>query len=91
MRRHAQAKSVTVELRSMGDDVLLSVTDDGIGFNTDAVLRQNTGIGLHAVREGAEILGGSAHVQSRPGMGTRIEVLLPRAPRSRGGSGGGEA
>ncbi|MFN8512320.1 MAG: GAF domain-containing protein [Thermomicrobiales bacterium] len=91
VRRHAQAKSVTVELRSMGDDVLLSVTDDGIGFNTDAVLRQNTGIGLHAVREGAEILGGSAHVQSRPGMGTRIEVLLPRAPRSRGGSGGGEA
>lgn len=88
VRRHAQAKSVTVELRSLGEDVLLSVTDDGVGFNADAVLRQNAGIGLHAVREGAEILGGSAHIQSRPGMGTRIEVLLPRTPRPRGAGNG---
>lgn len=92
VRRHAEAKSVTVELRGLGDDVLLSVTDDGVGFDADAVLRRTTGIGLHAVREGAEILGGSAHIQSRPGTGTRIEVLLPRAPRRgtrEGGAGGG--
>lgn len=88
VRRHAQAKSVNVELRGLGDDVLLSVTDDGIGFNVEAVLRQNTGIGIHAVREGAEILGGSAHIQSRAGMGTRVEVLLPRTPRARGGAQG---
>lgn len=90
VRRHAQAKTVTVELRGMGDDVLLSVTDDGVGFNADAVLRHHAGIGLHAVREGAEILGGSAHIQSRPGMGTRIEVLLPRSPRPRGTGQGSE-
>jgi len=90
VRRHAQARSVTVELRGLGDDVLLSVTDDGVGFNADAVLRRNTGIGLHAVREGAEIIGGSAHIQSRAGTGTRIEVFLPRAPRARGTGPGGE-
>lgn len=84
IRRHAEAKHVLVELRSVGNEVVLSVADDGVGFDAEAVLRLNAGMGLHAVREGAEILGGAVRVQSRPGAGTRIEVALPRMAPVRG-------
>jgi signal transduction histidine kinase len=84
VRRHSRAKTVSVELRSLGDEILLSVTDDGVGFNAEAILRRDVGMGLHGVREGAEILGGAAHIQSRPGTGTRIEIILPRVLREQG-------
>lgn len=84
VRRHSHAKTVNVELRSLGDEILLSVTDDGIGFDAGTILRREVGMGLHGVREGAEILGGAAHIQSRPGTGTRIEVILPRVLRDQG-------
>jgi signal transduction histidine kinase len=86
VRRHSQAKLVSVELRKLGDDVLLSVTDDGVGFETEATLQGEEGMGLHAVREGAESLGGAAHIQSRPGTGTRIEIVLPLVTRGQGQS-----
>jgi signal transduction histidine kinase len=88
IRRHAEAKHVLVELRSVGNEVVLSIADDGVGFDAEDVLHHNAGMGLHAVREGAEILGGVARVQSRPGAGTRIEVVLPRMTPERGGSQG---
>lgn len=84
VRRHSGAKSVSVELRRLKDDVLLSVTDDGIGFDPAAVFQRHAGMGLHGVREGAEILGGKAHVQSRPGTGTRVEIIFPRVLRQQG-------
>lgn len=80
VRRHAGATAVTVELRD--DDrtgqVILSVTDDGHGFDADEALRYNRGMGLHGIREQAESLGGGVRFQSRPGVGTRVEVVLPR-------------
>jgi len=86
VRLHSRAKLVSIELRTLGDDVLLSVTDDGVGFDAEATLRREEGMGLHAVREGAESLGGAAHIQSRPGTGTRIEIVLPRLLRERRGA-----
>lgn len=86
VRRHSGAKLVSIELRKLGDDVLLSVTDDGVGFEAEAILQREDGMGLHAVREGAESLGGVAHIQSRPGTGTRIEIVLPQLLREQGQS-----
>lgn len=84
VRRHSNAKTVNVELRNLGDDVLLSVTDDGDGFDTAAALQRDAGMGLHGIREGAEILGGGVQVQSRPGTGTRVEIVFPRILREQG-------
>jgi len=84
VRRHSNAKTVNVELRNLGDDVLLSVTDDGDGFDTGVALQRDAGMGLHGIREGAEILGGGVNVQSRPGTGTRVEIVFPRILREQG-------
>lgn len=78
VRRHAAATTVAVELHTRGDTVILSVADDGRGFDTGLTLAESRGMGLHAIREQAELLGGAVRVQSRPGFGTRVDVILPR-------------
>jgi signal transduction histidine kinase len=72
--RHGAAAAVDVELRR-GDALRLRIVDDGTGFDPDA--RRGRGFGLTSMRERAEAAGGVMHVESRPGEGTRIEVVLP--------------
>jgi signal transduction histidine kinase len=82
-RRHSRATSVEVSLRTEGDAVLAGVIDDGRGFDHAPA---RTGVGLSAMRERAEALGGNIEVESRPGEGTKVTVRVPlrdgtRAPR----------
>jgi signal transduction histidine kinase len=72
--RHGQATTVTVAL-SNTDGIRVSVTDDGKGFDPDAPRRR--GFGLTSMRERAEMRGATVVVDSRPGEGTRVEVVLP--------------
>src|SRR3954447_18813856 len=72
--RHGEASNVTVAL-SNTDGIRVSVTDDGKGFDPDAPRRR--GFGLTSMRERAEMRGATVVVQSRPGEGTKVEVVLP--------------
>ncbi|WP_201931634.1 GAF domain-containing sensor histidine kinase [Nocardioides donggukensis] len=69
--RHASANEVSVEL-SVGDQVRLVVTDDGVGLPENAPHR-----GLLNLRERAERLGGRFLVESAPGAGTRLVWQVP--------------
>jgi signal transduction histidine kinase len=73
-RRHSGARSVEVKLRMEDQEVLAEVTDDGRGFDPASV---HTGVGLSAMRERIEGLGGKIEVSSRPGEGTRVEIRVP--------------
>ena len=82
-RRHSGATSVEVSLRTEDEAVLAGVTDDGRGFDSAPA---RPGVGLSAMRERAEALGGNIEVESRPGEGTKVTVRVPlrdgtRAPR----------
>jgi signal transduction histidine kinase len=72
--RHGAASAVDVELRR-GDALRLRIADDGAGFDPDA--RRGRGFGLTSMRERAEAAGGVLNIESRPGEGTQIEVVLP--------------
>lgn len=74
--RHARATSASVELAVANGAVVLTITDDGIGFEADAE-RPGAHQGLANLRDRAGRLGGSATVDSRPGEGTRIILSLP--------------
>jgi signal transduction histidine kinase len=74
--KHAHASHVSVRLSVTQAATVLSVADDGVGF--DASLRGIEGLGLRGMRERAERLGGTLRIQSAPGQGTRIEVEAPR-------------
>lgn len=84
--RHAGATRIGVELRQESDQVRLRITDDGRGFDVDAMLSAATGhYGLTGMRERAARAGGSLTVSSSSN-GTHVEAIVPRArlrmPRS---------
>ncbi len=60
------------------DPLRLTVTDDGVGFDAEAALRDGRGFGLESMRERAHTLGGTLSIVSRPGQGTEINAILPR-------------
>jgi hypothetical protein len=71
--RHAHAQSVDIRLAVHGDVVDLAVTDDGVGFDPDAV---RAGTGLRSIRERAARLGGRIHIDARPGGGCTLTLTL---------------
>jgi PAS domain S-box-containing protein len=73
-RRHSGARNVDVRLRSEDGGILAEVVDDGRGFDPASV---QAGVGLSAMRERVEGLGGEIRIQSRPGEGTRVGVRVP--------------
>jgi signal transduction histidine kinase len=74
--RHGRANEVTVELRARGDGLEMTIADDGRGFDAAAPARPDA-LGLVAMRERVEVLGGSLHIVAALGEGTRVEVALP--------------
>ena len=71
--RHGHATHVVVAL---GEDRVLSIEDDGCGFDLDEAATKGR-FGLVSMRERAEGLGGRFRIMSGPGRGTRVEVGLP--------------
>lgn len=74
--RHGGARDVEVSLRDRDDYRIIEVRDNGSGFDA-ARLLDPQGLGLAAMRERAELLGGWLRVSSRPGGGTRVVLELP--------------
>jgi signal transduction histidine kinase len=74
--KHARAKTVTMNLQQRGSLVVLSIRDDGRGFDPQTV-KAYAGHGLQNMKERARSMGASLLVESAPGQGTLIEVKLP--------------
>lgn len=76
---HSQAQRFTVSLTRSGDRIALTVTDDGRGFDLEAVRRDSDGLGLVSIEERANAIGGDVQIVTRPGAGTTIRVRCPAA------------
>ena len=75
--RHAQARRVDIEVRTSAAAVVLTIEDDGVGFDVDAREGAGVGYGLITMRERAEAVGGTFGAESGKGVGTRIRVRAP--------------
>ena len=73
--KHACAEHITVSLTGMDHDVLLSVQDDGIGFDL-AEGNKQPGLGLSSMRERARLIHGELSIKSQPGKGTAINLRV---------------
>lgn len=71
--RHANARTVEVELRREADRVRFSIRDDGAGFDTQFV----RGLGLLGMEERVRRLGGRLEINSQLGRGTLVSAELP--------------
>ncbi len=73
--RHAQARHAAVHLVTTPDQVRLTVEDDGRGFDPNQV--QTGSFGLIGLNERVKLLGGRFLLDTTPGSGTRLEILIP--------------
>ncbi|MGQ9785600.1 MAG: sensor histidine kinase, partial [Anaerolineae bacterium] len=81
IRRHAKASLVQVDAQFLPHMVLITVRDNGVGFEVpdDITELANQGnYGLVGLRERAQLFGGQMILTSQPGEGTEVQVLLPR-------------
>ena len=80
VRKHSGATRVDVTLASEPDAFVLTVADDGAGFDPAILSSPRPGhIGVPTMMERAELLGGTCRVQTAPGAGTVVECRVPRA------------
>ena len=73
--RHAQAQEVSVILNMRNNTLQLSIEDDGKGFDSTATFKGH--LGLVAMRERLELVGGSFNIESEAGTGTVIYARIP--------------
>jgi PAS domain S-box-containing protein len=74
--KHSRAERAEVELRGGHEEVRLTITDSGVGYDPDQV-RERNGLGVISMRERLRALGGRLSIQSAPGEGTRVEAVVP--------------
>jgi signal transduction histidine kinase len=72
--RHADTDRIGIEVGRDRGELLLVVTDEGRGFDTEA---PTGGMGLENIRARAQRAGGEATIQSTPGVGTIVRIRLP--------------
>jgi PAS domain S-box-containing protein len=74
--RHADAKKISVSLKRREGDLVLSIEDDGHGFDKLKVAGKKT-LGILGMEERSSMMGGKYLINSTPGGGTIVEVSVP--------------
>lgn len=78
--KHADAKAVSVEVKKDGGYISFVVKDDGKGFELNKIINRKfneKGVGLMAMNERMNMMGGTFEVNSLPGKGTTIKFMVP--------------
>lgn len=79
-KKHAQPKNVWITAQSQEDALTLSVRDDGRGFdleNVEESFAQRGNLGLLNMKERAEIANATLTINSKPGKGTLVTLIIP--------------
>ena len=84
--KHAKARRIQVFVSTDRQHVVVTVEDDGIGFDVEPTLakaEEEKRFGMVGMHERAHLLGGSLHVQSAPQSGTEVTAVIPYAPEGK--------
>jgi signal transduction histidine kinase len=76
--RHAEAERIELRMESRDGRLIVTIADDGIGFDPDDRALRARRLGLTSMEERARGLGGTLAVVSRPGEGTTVTLEVPR-------------
>jgi PAS domain S-box-containing protein len=77
IRKHAEASNVKISFSLAGTRLHILIEDDGKGFETNQVKSMKTRYGLGIMKERAAEIGAQMEIESKPGDGCRISLLLP--------------
>jgi PAS domain S-box-containing protein len=73
--KHSKSEKATVSVTQEGQDVRLEVRDWGIGFDPESV--EEGHFGLESIRQRVRLLGGRLTIETAPGSGTQVQVVVP--------------
>lgn len=73
--KHAKAGTISLEFSEDDENYLLSIKDDGVGFDVSILTK---GIGLKSLDSRVKYLNGEFYLESTPGQGTAIDVVVPK-------------
>ena len=76
--RHARPHTVSITMTEESGQLILAVTDDGVGMEQSPELSARQGFGLASMRQRASAIGGDWQIESKPGRGTRVSVRMPK-------------
>jgi two-component system, NarL family, sensor kinase len=77
--KHAFAKHLIIDLRQGLTKLVMNIRDDGVGFNSETLNRENCGLGLKNIVSRANVLKADLYLSSSPGEGTSYTVEIPRS------------
>ncbi len=83
--KHAKATRCRVYLQRLTNTLLVTIEDDGVGFDAADTRSADGGLGLVSIRERVAQLGGTLRLESGPASGTRLTVEVPAEARRGGG------
>jgi len=72
--KHARAKNAAIKLEQVPDRLMLTIHDDGIGFNPE---KKTGGIGLRNIRNRVSFYNGTLEIDSAPGRGCTLIITIP--------------
>ena len=78
--KHSRAKNATIILEYRDDELLLSISDDGQGFDVSEITDiepNGRGRGVFSMKERVRLLGGTCSIESRLGQGTDVRAIVP--------------
>jgi len=73
--KHARANRVLIRISLEGKDLVLTVTDNGVGFD---VSRHRKGVGITNIISRTELFNGKVDIQAAPGEGCTLTVTIPK-------------
>ena len=74
--KHAKANLVIVKIDKQANRTLISVKDNGTGFNTETLKSTETGIGLKSIQQRCRLINATFKIDSEPGKGTAIQLTI---------------
>lgn len=74
--RHAEASRVDVELTGAQSELVVTITDNGVGFDSEQPRNGSHGLGLLGMKERVALVHGDLQVVSAVGKGTRVQVVV---------------
>jgi signal transduction histidine kinase len=78
--QHSKAKNTSIVLKRKGNELLIEIIDDGVGFDVSKIIdieESGRGRGVFSMKERIGLLGGTCGIKSKPGQGTIVQGRVP--------------
>ncbi|MFD2369529.1 histidine kinase [Brevibacillus sp. GCM10020057] len=75
--KYARASQLGIVFDDRDKEILVTIVDDGVGFEVEKTLHEGKGLGVFGMKERAQLLGGTVDIRSAPDEGTTVIVRIP--------------